>query len=1212
MEKRLSPEPARRGVESLSAALSADNAARLRTLAALLDAEGLTTAAAVQAALFPAVSAATANKGLERLVKAVNDKARERGFAFILRIDADKKRGGARQLWFEGEVEAPAPRREALASIPKGGMIEDARGVNLIETPNAVVLITFNENEFNAVRARFRDLGTSVKLSEEDAFLGGLDGASLIHVHSLAGQGQVNAANLTGRVIERYRPVAVIGVGIAMGLKDDQRIGDVMVSREVRDTEMVRINADGSETPRGRILAIDAALEKRFEALRLEEDKAVGGLKVRIGRIFCGNPLSDNKDNRAALKAFDPQAIGYEMESFGVAAAAREKGTPWALVKAISDWGDGSKEKDREARQVLAATSAAELVRKALAGGPPATPGGAGPPRGGPSRERIEARYRARDLLPDAEYQRDIRAARMSQRYDAPPADAANGVLVMKELHKWVEDGSAPPLFTLLGEYGMGKTVTCERFYEELRNEKAKDPTRREALLFNLKDLTLSGDRVPTLRATVEECMERGWIGYRPGELGLDYVLDKMATGAVVIFDGLDEVLVKLTQANGQTFTGGLLHIVADYRARSPEGASPRVLIACRTHYFRSLADQRSHFLLQDRGATQAEQYRALELLPFTLEQVRAYLERTLPDENVDRLIDLIRTVHNLEELSRRPYTLRLIRELMPDIQADRDAGKTVNGVALYRKMVARWLARDSGKHHIRPDDKQDLAAHLAAHMWRGRATDMPVRDLETWLHAWLRERPWLAARYARLDAEQLEEDLRTATFLVRQDGDDPAAGAFRFAHASLQEFFLADYLLGAARDNAPERWEMPVPSVETLDFLGQMLRIEPSGQALATIQSWRTAPRLAVNEVLLAYALRAREKGWPEISLRGIDLSGGHFYERTFAGLDLSGARFRGARLANARFLESRLDDADFAGARLARATFESCACRSTSYDEADLTATAFRRCNLTGATTKGASGSRTQFLLSEGGDFAARDLKKTLMSSVFLPAEPSVASIEWSVGHGASVTACAFSSDGDRILSASDDQTLRLWDAKTGDPLLTLKGHENRVTACAFSPDGAGILSASIDQTLRLWDAKTGHPIITLKGHEFGVNACAFSPDGARILSASYDRTLRLWDAKTGDPIFTLKGHKGAETRSEPAPSPPTAPKSSPQATIGPSASGTPKPETPSSSSRGTKRGTKTRSEPAPSPPTAPKSSPQATTKPSASGTPRPVTAS
>jgi WD40 repeat protein len=128
---------------------------------------------------------------------------------------------------------------------------------------------------------------------------------------------------------------------------------------------------------------------------------------------------------------------------------------------------------------------------------------------------------------------------------------------------------------------------------------------------------------------------------------------------------------------------------------------------------------------------------------------------------------------------------------------------------------------------------------------------------------------------------------------------------------------------------------------------------------------------------------------------------------------------------------------------------------------------------------------------------------------------------------GHTSDVDACAFSSDGSHIVSASSDETLKLWDANTGAELLTLAGHTNWVLACAFSPDGSCIVSASWDETLKLWDAQTGAELATLAGHTSNVQACAFSPDGSRIVSASADETLKLWDANTGAELLTLAGH-------------------------------------------------------------------------------------
>ena len=81
--------------------------------------------------------------------------------------------------------------------------------------------------------------------------------------------------------------------------------------------------------------------------------------------------------------------------------------------------------------------------------------------------------------------------------------------------------------------------------------------------------------------------------------------------------------------------------------------------------------------------------------------------------------------------------------------------------------------------------------------------------------------------------------------------------------------------------------------------------------------------------------------------------------------------------------------------------------------------------------------------------------------------------------------------------------------------------------VSSAAFSPDGTRIVTASQDKTARIWDAATGQPIGEPLKHDGCVFGAVFSPDGTRIVTASSDKTARIWDAATGKPIGDpLKG--------------------------------------------------------------------------------------
>ena len=93
--------------------------------------------------------------------------------------------------------------------------------------------------------------------------------------------------------------------------------------------------------------------------------------------------------------------------------------------------------------------------------------------------------------------------------------------------------------------------------------------------------------------------------------------------------------------------------------------------------------------------------------------------------------------------------------------------------------------------------------------------------------------------------------------------------------------------------------------------------------------------------------------------------------------------------------------------------------------------------------------------------------------------------------------VTSVAFSPDGKRIVSGSADQTVKVWDAATGQEPSTLKGHTGAVTSVAFSPDGKRIaIGERGPDGEGVGRGARARRLLTLKGHTGAVSSVAFQP--------------------------------------------------------------------------------------------------------------------
>jgi len=715
------------------------------------------------------------------------------------------------------------------------------------------------------------------------------------------------------------------------------------------------------------------------------------------------------------------------------------------------------------------------------------------------------------------------------------------GVDIVERLIDWAssKDPSKPRVTALLGDFGMGKTVTCQLVCRRMidRIESGGGGSLPTPVYFDLRDIPRPErpDEI-TLEKLFTDLLRRTGDAPPTAQEVIEFIRTRQA---LVIFDGLDEMTNKYSIDVARIIYRQLLSIVpatvwaddAERRLKRLKGngglsearGGPSILLSCRSQYFSDFAAERGFLSDADRSGLKIhEDIAVYTMLPFTAEQIRDYIDRNLPEADRERALALIETTYDLAELARRPVLLKYIGELVHQLEAEKLAGRTINLARLYDILVRQAFERDAGKHVIPVADKERLLERLALHLHTRQQEEISNERLIEWLDAEIDANfPKLAA--ARQGAEGLKlsevfvQDLRNATLLSR-----PGEGGFRFGHTSLREYFLARALYRTVlAGTASEQWTIMSPSAETLNFLLQRHTIEavPERSVFEGNFSSLLSPGQPFAVRWLAFSLwrQSTETGRPlprpdRLDCSDFELNGAQLRGRPSQSLPLGGSIWRGARLRQAEFEDAELAGADFSSADAKGAWFSRCGLNGARFSGALLDGSIWRDCALDAGALESAT------LIH------AEAYNSTLGGEHWSPQPETPASAShWEIVCRSRGGARAFDASeiGDRpVLAIAGGRGIQVIDSRTGAVLRTLIPPSGAVLtlACGRVGDRAVVAGATLSGEIWIWDLDSGELQQTIKQADYPRNLSIGRIGNEEVIVSITFTKSYAWNAKTG----------------------------------------------------------------------------------------------